>query len=125
MMLKTELTTISVLQAARDLLDLRCTAILATLLLGCTVAVAQEDSEYRGTSDQQSACMGDVFRLCGSEIPNVSRIVACLVREKPQLSAGCRAVFSQPATRTASLRHRRLASAHHHHSLGYERESER
>jgi hypothetical protein len=125
MKLITELTARRVLGVARDLLVSRFGAILAALLLGCMAASAQEDSNYRGTSDQQSACMGDVFRLCGSEIPNVSRIVACLVREKPQLSAGCKAVFSQPATRTVSLRHRRLASAHHHHLLGYELQSER
>jgi len=123
-MLKPELTTRRAFRVARDLLDVRYIAILVALLLG-GVAAAQEDSEYRGTSDQQSACMGDVFRLCGSEIPNVSRIVACLVRERPQLSPGCKAVFAQPATRTASLRHRRLASAHRHHSLGYQLESER
>lgn len=125
MMLRTELVTGRMRRAARGLLVVRYGAILATLSLGCAVATAQQDSDYRGTSDQQSACMGDVFRLCGSEIPNVSRIVACLVREKPQLSAGCKAVFSQPITRTASLRYRRLASTHHHHSRGYERQSER
>lgn len=50
-----------------------------------------------GTAEQRAACTPDVFRLCGSEIPNVDRIVACLKKEKPHLSAGCRAVFSQPA----------------------------
>ena len=125
MMLETELITRRVRWVARGLLDICYAAILVTVLLGGAMAAAQEDSEYRGTSEQQSACMGDVFRLCGSEIPNVSRIVACLVRERSQLSPGCKVVFSQPATRTASLRHRRLASAHHHHSLGYEHESER
>jgi len=49
--------------------------------------------EYRGTVDQQLACTPDVFRLCGSEIPDVNRIVACLRQNTPQLGASCRAVF--------------------------------
>jgi hypothetical protein len=47
-----------------------------------------------GTDDQRAACTPGVFRLCGSEIPNVDRIVACLKKEKPNLSKDCRAVFS-------------------------------
>lgn len=47
-----------------------------------------------GTAEQRAACTPDVFRLCSSEIPNVDRIVACLKREKPNLSAGCKVVFS-------------------------------
>jgi hypothetical protein len=92
-----------------------CQAAVAVLLLvGSANARAQENPEYRGTHEQQVACMADVFRLCWSEIPNVNRIVGCLVREKPRLSAGCRAVFEQ-SSRIASAHwyrnHRRLASA--------------
>jgi hypothetical protein len=36
-----------------------------------------------------------VWRLCGSQIPDVERIVACLRRNTPQLSDRCRAVFAQ------------------------------
>lgn len=45
-----------------------------------------------GTPEQRSACMGDVMRFCFSEIPNMSRIVACLERNKSQVSARCRAL---------------------------------
>ena len=48
------------------------------------------------TQDQQQACTGDAFRLCGSEIPDVDRVTACMVRNKSQLSAGCR-VFFRPS----------------------------
>jgi hypothetical protein len=61
--------------------------------------------EYRGTEDQRMACTPDVFRFCWSEIPNVSQIVACLIREKPRLSEACRAVFEPPRQAT-HLRHR-------------------
>jgi hypothetical protein len=48
------------------------------------------------TQDQQQACTGDAFRLCGSEIPDVDRVTACMVRNKSQLSPGCR-VFFRPS----------------------------
>src|SRR5262249_23725628 len=49
--------------------------------------------EYRGTMEQQMACTPDVWRLCGDQIPDVNRIVACLQRNTPNLSRDCRAVF--------------------------------
>jgi len=49
--------------------------------------------EYRGTMQQQMACTPDVFRLCGNQIPDVNRIVACLRQNTPVLSPPCRAVF--------------------------------
>jgi hypothetical protein len=54
--------------------------------------------EYRGTMEQQMACTPDVFRLCGAQIPDVNRIVACLQQNTPQLSASCRAVFESSAS---------------------------
>ena len=49
--------------------------------------------EYRGTMEQQMACTPDVWRLCSDQIPDVSRITACLQQNTPQLSSACRAVF--------------------------------
>jgi hypothetical protein len=63
---------------------------MAALLLVGSSALAQEN---RGTEQQRIACAPDVLRLCFWEMPNVDRIVACLRREKSQLSAGCRQVF--------------------------------
>ena len=45
------------------------------------------------TPEQEQACTGDAFRLCSSEIPDVSRVTACMVAKKSQLSPGCRAHF--------------------------------
>jgi hypothetical protein len=76
------------------------------LVISARGAAAQQASEYRGTEQQQLACTPDVFRLCWSEIPNVSQIVACLVREKPRLSEACRAVFETARpTPSRSFRH--------------------
>jgi hypothetical protein len=55
--------------------------------------LAQDTLGNRGTAEQQMACTPDVFRLCGAQIPDADRIVACLRANVPQLSPGCRAVF--------------------------------
>ena len=72
-------------------------------LIGAGAAVAQDN---RGTMEQQMACTPDVFRLCGAQIPDADRIVACLRSNTPLLSEPCRAVFEpidgtpqQPARR--------------------------
>lgn len=70
----------------------------ALLLVG-TPALAQ------GTSAQRAACTPDVFRLCSSHIPSVAQITSCLKREKPNLSAGCRAAvdtLDKPTTTVAT-----------------------
>jgi hypothetical protein len=54
--------------------------------------------EYRGTLEQQLACTPDVFRLCGEQIPDANRIVACLRQNTPQLSGPCRSVFESNAS---------------------------
>jgi hypothetical protein len=69
----------------------RRTILGLTLVVGGAQAASSE--EYRGTWEQQAACTPDVWRLCGDKIPDVSRIVACLQRNTPNLSRGCRAVF--------------------------------
>ena len=65
-------------------------ALVAAALGWSGAALAQ------GTMDQRVACTPDVFRLCKSEIPNVSRIVACMEKQKQDLSPACRAVFKPP-----------------------------
>jgi hypothetical protein len=42
------------------------------------------------TPEEQQACQPDAFRLCGSEIPDVDRVTACMVAKKAQLSPQCR-----------------------------------
>jgi hypothetical protein len=53
------------------------------------------------TPEQQQACTGDAFRLCSSEIPDVDRITACMIRNKTQLSPECRVQFGPPPGATA------------------------
>ena len=77
---------------------------LAVAIGAAGVIAPASSQEYRGTWEQQMACTPDVWRLCGDQIPDVSRIVACLRQNTPQLSSNCRAVFesqadAQPAPR--------------------------
>jgi len=59
-----------------------------------TVAMSASAAFGQGTMEQRIACTPDVFRLCKSEIPNVSKIVSCMDRQKESLSPACKAVFS-------------------------------
>lgn len=45
------------------------------------------------TPEQQQACSGDAFRLCGPEIPDVDRVTACMIARQAELSPGCRVFF--------------------------------
>lgn len=56
------------------------------------------------SSEAQQMCTGDALRLCGSEIPNISRITACMVRHRAQVSPGCRAVMDREAAARRSAR---------------------
>jgi hypothetical protein len=77
---------------------------LAIAIGGTGVIAPALSQEYRGTWEQQMACTPDVWRLCGSEVPDVSRIVACLRQNTPQLSNGCRAVFESSAEQQQASR---------------------
>ena len=63
------------------------------------------------TPEQQQACTGDAFRLCGSDIPDVDRVTACMIRNKSQLSPGCRAFF-RPGPEPVAAAARRQAHGH-------------
>lgn len=57
------------------------------------------------TPEQQQACSGDAFRLCGPEIPDVDRVTACMIARKAELSPGCRVFFRpgpEPVTDTGA-----------------------
>jgi hypothetical protein len=82
---------------SKEVSDMRAHRIVLSLAISITGGIAAQNparsEEYRGTMEQQIACTPDVFRLCGEQIPDVNRIVACLRQNTPQLSEPCRAVF--------------------------------
>jgi hypothetical protein len=81
---------------------MRASRIFLILALSIAGGIAAQNSafseEYRGTFEQQLACTPDVMRLCGEQIPDVNRIVACLRQNTPQLSNSCRAIFESNAS---------------------------
>jgi hypothetical protein len=66
-----------------------------TLGLVVSMSTVATSSGFAYSARAQQMCTGDAFRLCSSEIPNVARIVACMRRNRANLSHGCRAVMDQ------------------------------
>ena len=64
------------------------------LMLATAASVSMWPAAGRAyTPEEQQACSGDAFRLCGPEIPDVDRVTVCMIRNKSQLSPQCRAFF--------------------------------
>jgi hypothetical protein len=70
----------------------RSAIVLAALVLAAASAFAQ------GTAEERSACMGDAFKFCFSDIPDVAKIEACLERDRDKLTPACRAEFETHKT---------------------------
>jgi hypothetical protein len=80
----------------------------ASLLAFATTAIALQTSPGLAFSPEaQQMCSDDAMRLCSSEIPDIPRITACMVRKKAQVSPGCRAVMDREA---AAARKREAAA---------------
>jgi hypothetical protein len=72
------------------------------LMLAAALAVSVMPTGAQAyTQDEQQACSGDAFRLCSAEIPDVDRVTVCMIRNKSQLSPGCRVFFREPERETA------------------------
>ena len=69
----------------------------AGLMLAFAVSVSalSSTSSFAFSAEAQQMCTGDAFRLCASEIPNIPAITACMVKQRANLSAGCRAVMDK------------------------------
>jgi hypothetical protein len=80
------------------------TAAVAGLLLAIA-AGSSVNAQYRGTPEMQQACTPDVMRLCNDDLPDVDRIVACMKRNRANLSPACGAVFGIGLSRREGKRH--------------------
>jgi hypothetical protein len=72
-----------------------------------SISALSSTSSFAFSAEAQQMCTGDAFRLCSSEIPNIPKITACMVKNRGSLSAGCRAVMdrdyaAQKASKVAS-----------------------
>jgi len=50
-------------------------------------------SSHAYSPEAQQMCTGDALRLCSSEIPDIPRITACMIKNRASLSSGCRSVM--------------------------------
>jgi hypothetical protein len=69
----------------------------AGLMLAFAVSFSalSSSASFAFSAEAQQMCTGDAFRLCGSEIPDVSRITACMMKKRASLSTGCRTVMDR------------------------------
>ena len=65
------------------------------LALTTSFAAVSSTASFAFSSEAQQMCTGDAFRLCSSEIPNIPKITACMVKHRTDLSAGCRVVLDR------------------------------
>lgn len=63
---------------------------VSAILVIATSLTALAGPGFAFTAEAQRQCTGDAFRLCSSEIPNIGRITACMVKNRSSLSSGCR-----------------------------------
>ena len=86
-------------------------AQVSALALAVSLALSFGCSAQEVTDAQRDACMPDAFRLCSSEIPDSSRVAACMDAHVNSLSPACRAAFQwRGASKSAQVTHR-----HHRH----------
>ena len=69
----------------------------AALVLAFAVSMSTlaSTSSFAFSAEAQEMCTGDAMRLCGSEIPNVAKITACMMKQRASLSTGCRTVMDR------------------------------
>jgi hypothetical protein len=60
-------------------------------------------SGFAFSAEAQQMCTGDAFRLCSSEIPDIPRITACMLKHRANLSSGCRTVMDRDLAQQAKV----------------------
>jgi hypothetical protein len=68
----------------------------AGLMLAFVLSLsALSTQSFAFSAEAQQMCTGDAMRLCSSEIPNISKITACMIKQRSSLSTGCRTVLER------------------------------
>jgi hypothetical protein len=69
----------------------------AGLVLGFALSLSALTStqSFAYTEEARQQCTGDAFKLCSSEIPNVSAVTTCMMKHRAQLSPGCRSAMDK------------------------------
>jgi hypothetical protein len=72
------------------------------LAFAVSLSVLSSTQSFAFSAEAQEMCTGDAFRLCSSEIPNISKITACMMKHRTDLSAGCRTVMDRDLAQKSS-----------------------
>ena len=76
----------------------------AALVLAVAAAFSSlsSTSSFAFSAEAQQMCTSDAFRLCSSEIPNIPKITACMIKHRSDLSTSCRAVMDRDMSQKPS-----------------------
>ena len=69
--------------------------VTLALAFAASFSAVSSTASFAFSAEAQQQCTGDAFRLCSSEIPNIPKITACMVKHRSDLSAGCRGVMDR------------------------------
>ena len=72
------------------------------LAVAASFSAVTSTASFAFSAEAQQMCTGDAFRLCSSEIPNIPKITACMIKHKADLSTGCRAVMDRDLGKQSS-----------------------
>jgi len=84
--------------------------LAAFLAIAATATALHASPVLAFSPEAQQMCQDDAMRLCASEVPDIPRITACMVRQKARVSPGCRAVMDREAAAAATGRKRSAAT---------------
>jgi hypothetical protein len=65
------------------------------LALAVSLSALSTSQSFAFSAEAQQMCTSDAFRLCSSEIPNIPKITACMMKHRADLSSGCRSVMDR------------------------------
>jgi hypothetical protein len=65
------------------------------LAFAVSFSALSSSSSFAFSAEARQMCTGDAYRLCSSEIPNISKVIACMTKHKADLSSGCRTVMDK------------------------------
>jgi hypothetical protein len=91
---------------------------LGLLLATVCAVVMQPATGHAYTPEQQQACTNDAFQFCSAEIPDVDRVTLCMIRNKAQLSPGCRVYFKSGPDEAAATPGKPMSISPAHRPVG-------
>ena len=72
------------------------------MAVAACVAALSPTPGFAFSDEAQHMCTADAFRLCSSEIPDIPKITACMMRHRASLSSGCRMVMDRDQAQKSS-----------------------